>query len=142
MKISAKVSYACRALIELCLHWPNKVPLQINTIAQNQEIPIKFLTHILINLKQLGYVDSIRGKNGGYLLRRHPKEIKLGDVVEHLGGVGFGPSENVPLDKASQVLEEIWGEIHASLLSKMSEINFDIICNRLRRKEKVMTFEI
>ena len=48
MKIIAKTDYACRALLELSLHWPKQEPLQVTAIADNQQIPIKFLIHILI----------------------------------------------------------------------------------------------
>lgn len=69
MKISAKIDYACRALlIELGLHWPDNRPMQVSAIAKRQKIPMNFLVHILITLKELGYVDSIRGKSGGYVL--------------------------------------------------------------------------
>ena len=77
MRISAKIDYACRALLELSLHWPNNIPLQINTIAQNQQMPVKFLTQILLQLKQIGYVQSVRGKKGGYLLAKAPQKIRL-----------------------------------------------------------------
>ena len=83
MKISAKIDYACRALLELSLHWPSQEPLQVDQIAQRQRVPVKFLTQILIHLKQVGYVESVRGKKGGYLLRKLPKEIKLNDIMEN-----------------------------------------------------------
>src|SRR5262245_53536106 len=81
MKISAKTDYACRAILELALHWPNSVPLQISSIAGNRKIPVKFPTQILVTLKQTGLVESIRGQKGGYVLAKAPKDITLREVV-------------------------------------------------------------
>src|SRR2546427_7062657 len=89
MKISAKIDYACRALIELALHWPDRTPLQIRTIAKRQKIPIKFLVHILIHLKQLGLTQSVRGKSGGYVLAQSPTNIKLNMIIKSFGGLGY-----------------------------------------------------
>ena len=76
MKISAKTDYACKAIFELVMHWPKPEPLAINVIARSQRIPIKFLTHILLQLKTMGMVESIRGQRGGYLL------VKANDLNE------------------------------------------------------------
>jgi len=65
MKIPAKIDYACKAIFELAAHWPNKKPVQMQYVAEHQNIPIQFLTQIMIQLKHLGYVESIRGKRGG-----------------------------------------------------------------------------
>src|SRR6267142_1058623 len=89
MKISAKIDYACRALLELGLHWPNTTPMQVGAIAKHQKIPMNFLVHILITLKEAGYVDSIRGKSGGYVLIKAPQDIRLGDVIKNFGGLGL-----------------------------------------------------
>ena len=53
MRVSAKCDYACKALLELALHWPNKEPVQIHEISEKQDIPIKYLVQILIQLKRI-----------------------------------------------------------------------------------------
>ncbi|MGB3241335.1 MAG: Rrf2 family transcriptional regulator, partial [Candidatus Omnitrophota bacterium] len=62
MRISARCDYACRALLELSLHWPNEAPVHIQQISENQKIPERYLVQILIQLKRLGLVTSSRGK--------------------------------------------------------------------------------
>ena len=86
MRVSAKCDYACKALLELALHWPNKEPVQIHEISEKQDIPIKYLVQILIQLKRIGFVDSIRGKEGGYNLAIAPDRITLGKVMREIGG--------------------------------------------------------
>jgi Rrf2 family protein len=142
MKISAKIDYACRALIELSLHWPNHAPLQIQIIAQNQKIPIKFLTQILIHLKQAGYVQSIRGKNGGYLLALTPQEIRLGDVLTHLDGISYSSAESRKDVNREHVMDAIWGELNEVVFNAMKKIDFEAICNRERGRDKSLMFQI
>ena len=142
MKISAKMDYASRALLELSLHWPNSVPLQINKIAKRQQIPVKFLTQILINLKQLGYVESLRGKNGGYLLSRAPSQIKLSDVITHLGSVGYSVAEDRRNKESDHVMDIIQEEIDETVLNAMGKIDFETICNRKRTRDNAIMFQI
>ena len=138
MKISAKIDYACRALVELALHWPNTEPVSITTIAQKQKIPIKFLVHILINLKNLGYVQSTRGNKGGYRLTKNPSDINLLEVIQNFKGT-FLESEN---NHKNSVMGSIWQEFQSHLLEKIGEINFEIICHRQRQYDKIANFEI
>ena len=141
MKIPAKVDYACKALLELSLHWPNPVPLQINEIAGRQNIPIKFLTHILISLKQLGLVKSVRGKKGGYILRKSPKEVMLSEVVLHFaeGLVGGG---RVKQKKAADVIEGVWHGLEEVAWNFLNGITFEDLADRSRNFEKVLMFTI
>ena len=140
MKISAKIDYACRALLELAFHWPHQAPVQISIIARKQKIPMKFLVHILIELKQLGYVESIRGKLGGYILAKAPGEIKFIDVVKGLGGLGFSSTHGQR--KTGQVMDLIWQDINDILYKAMDKINFEIICHRERSRGQIAMYEI
>jgi len=142
MRISAKIDYACRALLELSLHWPNSVPEQINEIAQNQQIPMKFLTQILLQLKQMGYVKSVRGKKGGYLLAKAPQKIKFSDLIENMGGVGFSAAENKQNSNGDHTIDLIWNEIDKVVLKMMAEINFETICDRKRSRDRAFVFQI
>lgn len=141
MKISAKIDYACRALLEMCLHWPSKEPLRVSVIAKKQRIPRKFLIHILIQLKQLGLVESVRGKSGGYVLLQAPNQIKLSDVIKNFGGLGCYMADGAK-KKDSHVLNSIWEEIDQHLLDAIAQINFETISERSQRKSKAITYDI
>ena len=69
MRVSAKADYAIRAAAELATADP-AVPLKAERIAEAQDIPIKFLETILLELKHAGIVRSQRGPDGGYALAR------------------------------------------------------------------------
>ena len=85
MFISKKCEYALKAVFELAFR--NSIePIKIRTIADSQSIPIRFLEVILNQLKHAGYVESVRGKQGGYILAREPEEITVGEVITAVQG--------------------------------------------------------
>jgi Rrf2 family protein len=87
MRLSKRGEYALRALIDLGiaseLGWPM---LQVSEIAAKEKLPIKFLEQIFAQLKAAGYVESRRGKFGGYSLARPMKRIKFGAVIRLIDG--------------------------------------------------------
>ena len=84
MRVSAKVDYALRAALELAA--AGEGPTKGERIAQAQDIPLKFLENILLELRHGGLVQSQRGADGGYWLARPPEEIKLADVIRAVEG--------------------------------------------------------
>ena len=82
-QISKKSGYAIRGLLELALRG-NEGPVNVRTLAQAQDIPIRFLEIILNELKQGGFVLSIRGKAGGYRLAREAEDITVGQIIQFL----------------------------------------------------------
>ena len=139
MKINAKIDYACCALLELSLRWPNKTPLQIGEIAQRQNIPIKFLVHILIRLKEIGLVESVRGKKGGYVLSRSPQEISIAHIVQHLESDGILGERKL---KNKTVFPLIWQDLSKMIFEQMAQINFEYVCKKSRQMEKAINYEI
>ena len=87
MRLTKRGEYALRALIHLGIAQELGRPIvQISEIAEKENIPIKFLESILVLLKEAGYLDSKRGKVGGYFLAMPQHLIRIGDVVRHLDG--------------------------------------------------------
>ena len=83
--ISQKAKYALRALVVLARADAEK-SLFISDIAEEQNIPKKFLEQILLDLKHQGIVMSRRGKMGGYLLLKPAEEITFGEVLRLIDG--------------------------------------------------------
>lgn len=87
MKLSKRGEYALRALIQLGIASSLGRPLvQIGELAQQENLPIKFLEQILTQLKEAGYVESKRGKLGGYFLKKTMEEIRFGSVIRLIDG--------------------------------------------------------
>lgn len=85
MAVTQKCQYALRAVYELALR-QDEAPCKIGVIAESQGIPVRFLENILNGLKGAGFVDSARGKDGGYFLTRGAAEITVGEVIRFVQG--------------------------------------------------------
>ncbi len=83
--LSTKGRYGVRAMVELARHY-GQGPLPIRNIADRQRIPVPYLEQLLVKLRRGMLVESVRGRNGGYVLGRPPDQISVGDVVRVLEG--------------------------------------------------------
>lgn len=112
MRISKKGLYALEALTALARHYPER-PVKIHEIADAEGIPGKFLEAILLDLKVARIVDSVRGAQGGYMLRRDPSQIFLGEIIRTIDGplAPMGDAETlrhlVKLDKKHSALYQV-----------------------------------
>lgn len=87
MKLSKRSEYALRALIDLGIARELGRPiLQVAELAAKEQLPVKFLEQILTQLRVAGYVETKRGKAGGYSLAKPSARIKLGAVIRLLDG--------------------------------------------------------
>ena len=85
MKLTTKGRYAVLALTEIALSKRNKL-IKISEISESQNISSTYLEQILSNLKNKGFVESLRGPSGGYKLALEPENIRMGDVIEAIEG--------------------------------------------------------
>ncbi len=85
MRISFKGDYALKTLLDLAVK-ANAGPVKISDIAKRQDIPLKYLEQLLLQLKGAGFVKSKRGQDGGYFLARIAASITLGEVIRVMEG--------------------------------------------------------
>lgn len=85
MKISTRVRYGARLMVELGLHY-GQGPFYLKQIAKLEDISEKYLSQIIIPLKSAGLVNSFRGARGGYVLSRSPAKITMRQIVSVLEG--------------------------------------------------------
>ena len=83
--LTMKTKYALKALAQLAMATDGQ-PLQIADIAEQDQIPRKFLEAILAELKHHGFLRSRKGRGGGYLLAKPPDTISLASVIRVLDG--------------------------------------------------------
>lgn len=84
MKISTKGRYALRLMLDLATY-PGD-PVSIKDIAGRQNISEKYLEQIISVLNKAGFVRSIRGAQGGYILKREPKDYTVGMILRQTEG--------------------------------------------------------
>jgi Rrf2 family protein len=135
--LSSRTKYATRALLDLTLH-QECGPVLIHDIAERQNIPVKFLEQILLTLKQQGFVDSRKGRGGGYFLAKTPQAITLGAVVRALDGP-LAPMSCVSVsgymecgcrDAATCGLRTVWQEARNALSEVLDQTTFADIQQR------------
>lgn len=85
MQLSMRTDYALRALFTLVATHGER-PIPIGELARLNDVPKRFLEHIMLDLKERGWVRSLAGKKGGYLLAKDPAQITMGEVVRHFDG--------------------------------------------------------
>jgi Rrf2 family protein len=124
MGVSLKCQYALRALFELAKREGEGLT-RLTEIAEMQAIPPRFLENILNQLRQGGFVESRRGKDGGFLLLRPARDITVGEIVRFIEGpihpvgcAGENPTHKCPLighcvfmglwDHARSALESVY----------------------------------
>ncbi len=93
MKVSKKTDYALRALFTLVEHY-GRDPIPIRELARRNDVPKRFLEHIMLDLKSKGWVESVTGVRGGYVLAKRPDQIMMGEIVRYSDGI-LGPIECV-----------------------------------------------
>lgn len=129
MRLSQKCTYALRAMLELALR-SGEAPSSIAAIGAAQGIPEQFLQVIMRELRQGGFVESRRGKAGGYLLSRHPRDINVGEVLRFVEG------EFIPVDDTEQnpvAFTELWQGVQAAANAILDVTTFADLAARQRQ---------
>lgn len=87
MQLSKKAEYALRAMIHLGMAAELGLPTVSGTdLADANRLPLKFVERILQELRGAGYIETRRGKLGGYAIARNPQSIRMGDLVRLIDG--------------------------------------------------------
>jgi len=138
MKISTRIRYGARAMLELACRY-GEGPIELKEIARKEDISIKYLEQVINPLRAAGLVKAIRGSKGGYALAKHPSAICLYDVVETLEGP-LNLLECLHDPKACQkvsscVTRDIWKEISDAISKIFYSVTLEDMVNRKKEKE-------
>ncbi|MDD5584626.1 MAG: Rrf2 family transcriptional regulator [Candidatus Omnitrophica bacterium] len=146
MRITYKGDYALKAILDLALHYGSGV-VTIHELAKEADIPIKFLEQVLLELKRGGFVESKRGKVGGYFLAKHPSQIKIGDIIRFVDG----PIEPITCveknycgcrDIYKCAFRPIWQNVSEAISSIVDNTTFEDLANRIREKQEAFIYSI
>jgi Rrf2 family protein len=86
VKLSKKTDYALRALFTL-VGRRGQGPVSMTELARTNDVPKRFLEHIMLDLKKKKWVSSTPGRKGGYVLAQDPERITMGQVVRYFDGL-------------------------------------------------------
>jgi Rrf2 family protein len=137
MKFNQATDYAMRAVLNLS-RLPYGQVVEAKLIAEEENIPIRFLLKILRLLTKQGLVESHRGAGGGYALAKEPSKITLLNVVEAIEGpiainrCLYAPEECSKLFSEHCPVHEVLFELQKSLTEQLSRYNFQMLRERVK----------
>lgn len=138
MKLSTKGRYGLRAIIDLA-QYSTQEPVSIMSISERQGISERYLEQLMSKLKKAGFVKSIRGAGGGYVLAKEAKDISVGDVLRALEGSlepvecpGLKPEEGCQ-SADNCVTKYVWKKINESISRTVDEMKLDKIVEESRK---------
>lgn len=145
MKLSTKGRYGVSAVYDLALHY-GEGPIAVRTIAERQNISEHYLEQLMGPLRSAGFVKSIRGAQGGYILGRPPSEISIGEVIQVMEG-DFAPVEclrpgwncdsNSDQIQCPCITKGVWERVRDTLTGVLNAISLQDLCD-----EKVPVFQL
>lgn len=145
MKLSTRVTYGIRAILELALVSGDR-PLRSKDLADRQEIPIKYLEQLMSILKSAGLVKSIRGPKGGYKLSRSASQIRLDEVFCALEGpvemVECLGDESVCERYGDCVVREFWSDVENAVVGALESYMLQDLVDKAEKKKSTVNFQI
>ena len=129
MKISTKGRYALRMMLDLAKSKGEK-PTSIKEIAERQHISDKYLEQIISVLNKAGYVKSVRGPQGGYMLLKNPEDYTVGMILRLIEG-NLAPveclefEENTCPRREECVTLKVWEKINDAVKDVVDNITLE-----------------
>ena len=120
MRLSKRTEYGLRAIVQLARLWPQGY-VQSRDLAQQEDLPNKFLESILLALRRGGFLESKVGSGGGYRLSRAPADISVGDLIRRLEG-------RLTVRQSTSAAELSPGEVAVHLINdKLTQATDDVL---------------
>lgn len=137
MKISTKGRYAVRVMLDLALNNTGEC-IKVRDIAARQGISEKYLEQIIAMLNKAGYVNSVRGAQGGYRIAKDPSEYTVGMILRLTEG-SMAPvacmeegAECEQCDTCETL--EVWRDLYKAICSVIDNVTIaDLVAKRQRR---------
>ncbi len=144
MRISCKVEYGIRALLDLALHGNGGPSLSRDT-AQRQGIPETYLNQLLIQLRRGGLIASVRGPRGGHMLAQPAEAITVLDILEALEGPLVVVPEGLPESMSVEtdaILSSLWDELRTTMEAHLSAVTLQDLAERAQLGSGELMYEI
>ena len=146
MKISTKGRYAVRVMLDLALHNTGEC-IKVKDIAGRQGISEKYLEQIIAVLNRAGYVNSVRGAQGGYRIAKDPSEYTVGMILRLTEG-SMAPvaclDEGAPECDRCDTCEtlEVWKELYAAINNVIDNVTIADLVERSRQRAENLDYSI
>jgi Rrf2 family cysteine metabolism transcriptional repressor len=122
MRLPLKTEYACQVLAQLASTYAVGEVRQVEELAAAEGLSPNYLVQILTTLRGAGLVISRRGKNGGYLLARHPENITLAEIAAAMEGGALIESSPGNGGKSAGMVHAAWVRVNEAMMQSCGEI--------------------
>jgi Rrf2 family protein len=113
--------------------------LQLKTIARHQEISLKYLEQLMAILRSAGFVRSVRGAKGGYVLAKPPSKVRLSEVFNCLEGPVITTecvqSDNYCDRSADCVVKQVWAQVQQAVTNVLESITLQDLVDKAKEKK-------
>ncbi|MCR4739056.1 MAG: Rrf2 family transcriptional regulator [Lachnospiraceae bacterium] len=136
MRVSTRVEYGLIALTDIVINSENGESVSAPDIAKRQNISHKYLEHILLLLRQAGFISAQKGLKGGYVLACSPDKITLSDVLNALDQNILADMDTVedPEALGFVINDCFWGKINQSLNRYVQGLKLSEFANECRNR--------
>lgn len=143
MRMSRKCDYALRALILMAAE-PGPGYHSIAGVAAAEDIPVRYLEHVFLILKNAGILAAKSGPSGGYRLQKAPRDVTLIDVVRLIDGpvapvrcVSHTAHESCPRE-AICALRPVLSDVRDAIAEILKSVTLEDVCRKVRLKTGVV----
>lgn len=146
MKISTKGRYAVRVMLDLALNNTGEC-IKVKDIATRQGISEKYLEQIIAVLNRAGYVNSVRGAQGGYRIAKDPSEYTVGMILRLTEG-SMAPvaclDEGAPDCDRCDTCEtlEVWKDLYAAINNVIDNVTIADLVEKSRQRAENLDYSI
>ena len=136
MKLSTKCRYGLRALVDLAVY-SESGHVALHEIAVRQGISLKYLEQDFSVLRRAGLVKSVKGAQGGYLLAKSPKEIRISEIVSVLEGdlLLIDIDEPDETDIRSFLAQKLWNKLNRNVRDSLYSIFLSDLVDDYRQQQ-------
>ena len=143
MRLSTRGRYALRAMVDLALH-ANEGPVPRSDIAERQEVSAHYIEQLFVKLRRAGFIESVRGPGGGYMLAQSADQIRAGDIIRTVEGPialvhCVAPQQEAACHRAdSCVTHLLWKRLSDRVAEVLDSITLKDLCDQARELEEAL----
>ncbi|MAT40367.1 MAG: transcriptional regulator [Ectothiorhodospiraceae bacterium] len=146
MKFSSQEEYGLRCLLNLARHYAPGESRTIQQISNDEGLSVSYVGKLMRILRLGGFLESVRGTEGGYSLSRPPGDIQISDVLDTLGGKLFEPDfcdrhsgvEEICTHDSACAIRPLWSHIQSAIDSALLDVTLvDLMDNHPHKQRPV-----
>lgn len=143
MKLATRTRYGTRLMLELALNY-DKDAVLLKDIAKAQRISEKYLSQIIILIKNAGLVQAFRGSKGGYKLTRKPELITLKDILGILED-NFILVDCLDLPSRCKakdicIMRNVWNDLSKTIADSLEKITLADLVKQYKEKKGIVKY--